>query len=90
MSIKWNKVEMSNQILDELVIFYNLRSFIYRPSNFYFTEAGITTNRPAIFQVFLNEFPNIIDRYITSRSLYYLYNFKNKVNILKLIFVALA
>lgn len=73
MSIKWNKVEMATQILDELMVLNDLRLSFW-------IEEVITTNRWKIFQIFCNEFPDVIEKFLSPRLLYFLYNFKNKVN----------
>ncbi len=73
MSIKWNKVEMATQLLDELMVLNDLRLSLW-------IEEVITTNRWKIFQIFCNEFPDVIEKFLSPRLLYFLYNFKNKVN----------
>ena len=77
LSIKWNRVEMATQIFDELIILDDLRIL------YYYIEEVIKSNRWSIFQIFCNEFPDIIEKYLTPKLLYFLYNFKNKVNIFK-------
>jgi len=66
-------VEMATQILDELMVLNDLRLSLW-------IEEVITTNRWKIFQIFCNEFPDVIEKFLSPRLLYFLYNFKNKVN----------
>ena len=42
-------------------------------------ELIITSNRPEIFKLFLNEFPEAIESYLKLNTMYFLYNFKNQV-----------
>jgi len=64
---------MATQILDELMVLNDLRLSLW-------IEEVITTNRWKIFQIFCNEFPDVIEKFLCPRLLYFLYNFKNKVN----------
>jgi hypothetical protein len=64
---------MATQILDELMVLNDLRLSLW-------IEEVITTNRWKIFQIFCNEFPDVIEKFLSPRLLYFLYNFKNKVN----------
>jgi len=66
-------VEMATQLLDELMVLNDLRLSLW-------IEEVITTNRWKIFQIFCNEFPDVIEKFLSPRLLYFLYNFKNKVN----------
>jgi len=64
---------MATQLLDELMVLNDLRLSLW-------IEEVITTNRWKIFQIFCNEFPDVIEKFLSPRLLYFLYNFKNKVN----------
>ena len=88
LAIKWNKIEMVSRILYELRNFGIADRFINNLDqvNKVF-ELILTLNRPEIFQLFLNEYPNIIDIYLNPKTLYFLYNFKNEVILLKIFFL---
>ena len=46
-------------------------------------ETALMLNRPQFFQLFLDQFqanPELIKNFITSKRLYFLYNFKNDVS----------
>jgi len=80
--LKWNKAEIAKDILDYLH-FNNDRSDF----EFYFIELGLIEkslliNRPDIFELYLNEFDTFMGfwkQFLKANTLYYLYNFNNKV-----------
>ena len=78
LATKWNKIEMAAKIFDELVPLFNLRE--HNNDFVYLINEAIMNNRPEIFQLFLDEYPGIIKKYIHPLSLYFLYNFKKKVS----------
>ena len=69
-------MEMTAPILDELI------GSLKDHNEFeILIELVIKVNRWEIFQIFLNEFPSIIDEYLNPCALYFLYNFQNRVSL---------
>lgn len=79
LALKWEKVEIGRELLN-----YMNDNDYYDVNEYYIQmEDSLNYNRPDFFRLFLEEFesdPNFFVNFLTSKRLYFLYNFKNEVN----------
>jgi hypothetical protein len=80
LALRLNKIHQSKTIIDHINEFYDYSNNDFEP--FYeLMELSLAKNRPEFFQLFIDEFqlnPEFLENFLTTKRLYYLYNFKNE------------